>query len=414
MKTANHRADKYSSSALGVNQHIVMSVLSVLLFIAKGRSLRRSYSKKPPDDAALLELFSRILAGQETCLERLSAALEQGTDFVWEDVYDFVNPFGDRRGDSFNSVWTFDLDKDTLFLNKKDQLFSVPLRIARQRPLVLDDFTQLDSLTQTLPEEETLPGPYWEPELDILPRQRSFLGRVLRDFAHTWRHVLRRQMNTTTFMKLSYATLWIATMDFTIRERIGFEHITEGGPYVRLVDLPNWETPEATLVKAGSSWFALAQDTQEGLEMVQRHAESRSQLKESTTSVVTYAILTLRQVTLCKAHESQVVWTRPEVLFGDNLASDTAINMILWATNTTMLEPQPSKLSRLPPEIQDKILYHATTSLVASAKLGCELGLGSPFSWVERGAKIRVQETKRHRFESSPVESQILFNGVMG
>ncbi|KAH7274964.1 hypothetical protein B0J15DRAFT_540024 [Fusarium solani] len=167
-----------------------------------GTSLRRSYSKKAPDDAALLELFSRILAGQER-----SPALEQGMNFVWEDVYDFANPFGDRRGDSFNSVWTFDLEKNTLILNKKDQLFSVSLSLARQRPLALDDFEQLDSPTQTLLKEETLPGPYWEPKLDILPRQRSFLGRILRDFAHTWRHVLRRQMNTTAFVKLAYATL---------------------------------------------------------------------------------------------------------------------------------------------------------------------------------------------------------------
>ncbi|RMJ07511.1 hypothetical protein CDV36_012895 [Fusarium kuroshium] len=287
MKATNRRADKYFSSTLGVNQHIVMSVLSVLIFVKKGRSLRRSYSKKAPDDAALLDVFSRILSGQETCAEELSATLEQILNFVWEDVYDFVNPFGDRRGDSFNSVWTLDLDKDTFVLNKKDQLFSVPLGIARQRPLALDDFTQLDLPTQTLPEQETLPGPYWEPELDILLRQRAFLGRVLRDFAHAWRHVLRRQMNTTTFMKLSYATLWMATMDFTIRERIGFEHITEGGPYVRLVDLPNWETPDAKLVKAGSSWFALTQDTKEGLEMVQRHAEIHSHLKESAAHVVT-------------------------------------------------------------------------------------------------------------------------------
>ncbi|KAJ4226368.1 hypothetical protein NW759_004955 [Fusarium solani] len=86
-------------------------------------------------------------------------------------------------------------------------LFSVSLSLARQRPLALDDFEQLDSPTQTLLKEETLPGPYWEPKMDILPRQRSFLGRILRDFAHTWRHVLRRQMNTTAFVKLAYANL---------------------------------------------------------------------------------------------------------------------------------------------------------------------------------------------------------------
>lgn len=98
-------------------------------------------------------------------------------------MYDFVYPFGDRRGDEFNIVWTLDLDKDVLFLTKKDQLCSAPLGLARERPLTLDDFELLNSHEQILPEKQALPGPYWEPELDPPPRERSFLSRVLRDFA---------------------------------------------------------------------------------------------------------------------------------------------------------------------------------------------------------------------------------------
>ncbi|RSL91092.1 hypothetical protein CDV31_015544 [Fusarium ambrosium] len=390
-----------------------MSVLSILVFITQGASIRRSYSKKPPDCETLLELISRVLAEQEKCPEKLSAALERGTRLVWEDVYDLVNPFGDRRGGAFSTVWTLDLDKDVLFLETKDQLSVAPLEIGRQRPLTFDDFKLLD-LPQPPLEQAIPPGPYWEPEIDPFLREKSFLGRVLRDFAYTWRHVLRRQMNTTTFMKLAYATLWISTMDFTILERTGFEHITEGGPYIKVVDLPSWETPEATLVKAGSTWFALVQDTEEGLDMVRRHVKDHSSRKDSPTNVVTYAILTLRRLTLCKVEGNELVWTRSETLFGDAPASDDAIDMLLWATNTTGdTEPERTRLHLLPIEIHDRILDHATTSPVASAKLGCELGLGSPFSRADRGAKIRLEEFKRHRYESSPVESQILFNGVM-
>ena len=95
-----------------------------------------------------------------------------------------------------------------IFLETKDQLNVAPLEIGRQRPLTLNDFKLLD-LPQPLLEQTTLPGPYWEPEFDQRTRDKSFLGRVLHDFAYTWRHVLRRQMNRTTFMKLAYATLWI-------------------------------------------------------------------------------------------------------------------------------------------------------------------------------------------------------------
>ncbi|KAL6407275.1 hypothetical protein AUP68_10104 [Ilyonectria robusta] len=390
-----------------------MSVLSVLVFIAHGTFLRRGYSQKPPDDATLLELFSRILVGQEKSPSELCAALEQGINLSWEGVYDFVNPFGDSRGGLFNSVWAFYFNKDVLFLTKQDRFCSTPLELARERLLTLDDFELLSSPTPTPPDEQTLPGPYWDPELNHLPQKRAFVGKILRDFAYTWRHVLRRQMNTTAFVKLASATIWISTMQFALIERTGFEHIAIGGPYVQLVDLPSWKTPEATLVQVGSSWFALAQDIEEGVKMVRRHMNSHPSLKGATTNVVTYAILTPRQVVLCKVQGSELVRTRPEALFDDISPSDTAIDMIFWATNTTHTEPQPITINFLPVEIQDRILYYATTSLVASAKLGCELGLGSPFSWADRGVKIGVQEFKRHRFESSPVESQVAFNGVM-
>lgn len=348
-----------------------------------------------------------------TKIDKLFAALEQGIQLTWEDVYDFVNPFGDRRGDLFNSVWTFDLDKDILLLMKKDRHCSAPLRLARERLLTFDDFELVSTPKEPLLEDRTLPGPYWEPKLDPIPRERSFLGQVLRDFSYTWRHIIRRQMNTTTFMKLAYAIIWISTMEFTLLERIGFEHISDGGPYVRLLDLPCWETPEATLVPAGSgsSWFVLSQDIWRGLEMVRNHTKSQSPLACSTTDEVIYTILTLRRVVLCRALGEGLVWTQSEKLFDGSPASDTAIDMILWAARASKTEPQQTTINRLPIEIQDRILYHATSSFVASAKLGCELGLGSPFCWVDKGVKIGIAEFKRHRFESSPVESQVILNG---
>ncbi|KAH7171266.1 hypothetical protein EDB81DRAFT_638173 [Dactylonectria macrodidyma] len=390
-----------------------MSVLSVLVFITHGTSLRRGWPKKPPDDATLLELFSRILMGEEKCPSKLSAVLEKGIEFPWQDVEDFVNPFGDSRGGAFESVWTFDLDKDVLLLTKKDRFCSTPLERARERLLNLDDFELQTPPRLPLPDEKTLPGPYWDLKMDPPPREKSFLGQILRDFVHAWRHVLRRQMNTTTFMRLAYATIWISTMDFDILERTGFEHISSGRPYVWLLNLPNWETPDDTLVQAGASWFVLTQDTKEGLEIVRRHMKSDLLLGKSTNNTATYVILTLRQVTLCKANGSQLMWTRSETLFDGGSASDSAIDMILWATKTTTTEPQPSRIHFLPTEIQNKILCHATTSFVASAKLGCELDLGTPFSWLDRGVKISVEGCKRHRGGSSPAESLIVFNGTM-
>lgn len=397
---------------------------------APGNTLRRAYGKRSSSDAAYLELFSRILVGHGKCpstpqklhcclllalntadrmLGRLLATLEKGINLAWEDGYDFVNPFGDRRGNAFESVWTFDLDKDLIFLTKQDQHFSAPLGLAGVRLRIQNDFESVSPPKQSLPEDQTLPGPYWEPALDPIPRETSFLGRVLRDFAYTWRHIIRRDMNTTTFMKLAYAIIWISRNEFTLLERMGFEHVSQGGPYVRVIDLPSWDTPEAMLVPVGSSCFVLSQDIGEGLEMVRHHTASQPISGDSTAQIVTYAIFTLRHIVLCKAFGDKLVWTRPEGLFHDGPASDTAIN---WILSTASIERPPTKINFLPVEIQDRVLRHATSSLVASAKLGCELGLGSPFSWVDRGVSIGISESKRHRGEASPVESQLIFNGV--
>ncbi|TVY66479.1 hypothetical protein Focb16_v009929 [Fusarium oxysporum f. sp. cubense] len=384
-----------------------MAPPSVMFYIAPGSFIRRAYSLKSLGDAAYLELFFRILANAETCPETLLMSLEEGIELLWENVYDFVNPYGDRRGTAFESVWTFNLEKDVLLLNKNDELSSVPLKLARERLLTLDDFEPVSA--PKAPHDQTLPGLYWEPKLDPLPRENKFLGQILRDFIYTWRHVIRRQMGPNMFMKMAYAITWISNMEFMLYERTGFEPMSSGGPYVPVRDLPCWGIPEEALVPTASrsSWFVLSQDLSEGLETVREHAKGQLRSKE-----LIYTILTVRQVLLCRALGSDLEWTKPEKLFDGTSACDIAIDMLIWAANFSRQRPQKTAIHSLPIEIQDRILYFATTSFVASAKLGCELGLGSPLSWADRGVKIGLQEFKRHRFESSPVECYIAFNGI--
>jgi hypothetical protein len=220
-------------------------------------------------------------------------------------------------------------------------------------------------------------------------------------------------MNSTTFMKLAYATVWISSMQFDIYERIGFEHLGgQGGAYVWVADLPNWDSPKASFFQVGTTWFVFVQDIQEGIEMARDHACSLPHFIENEASPATYAILSLRQITLCKMIHGKPVRARPEMLFGES-PSDTAIDMMIWASGTSTTEPVPSRIHSLPTEIQDNILYYAATSSVSAGRLGCILGLGSPFPWTESGLKINIQERKRNRTEESPVESYIMFNGMM-
>ncbi|EXL68447.1 hypothetical protein FOPG_15491 [Fusarium oxysporum f. sp. conglutinans race 2 54008] len=225
--------------------------------------------------------------------DEISRTLERGIDLECEDVYDLVNPFGDTRGRSFNSVWTFDLDKDVLFLTKHDKLCSAPLSLARDRLLTLDDFELVRSPTEEIVEEITVSAPYWDLQLDVDQRKKAFLGRILRDFA--------------------YAVIWIISMDFGIVERTGFEHVGGGGGrYVGAADLPRWDAPNKTIVQVGSCWFVLARNIRKGLAMIREHMGSLAAIAETTTGTASYAILTLRQIVCCKVHDGDLVYTRPE------------------------------------------------------------------------------------------------------
>ncbi|QKD55508.2 uncharacterized protein FOBCDRAFT_320262, partial [Fusarium oxysporum Fo47] len=178
-----------------LHQSITISVLFVLIYILKANALRRCLSNRlKAEDVTFLKLFSRILIGRKNCPDEISRTLERGIDLEWEDVYDLVNPFGDTRGRSFHSVWTFDLDKDVPFLTKHDKLCTAPLSLARDRDrlLTLDDFELVRSPTEEIVEEITVPAPYRDLQLDVDQRKKALLGRILRDFGHTWRHLLRR------------------------------------------------------------------------------------------------------------------------------------------------------------------------------------------------------------------------------
>ena len=147
--------------------------------------------------------------------------------------------------------------------------------------------------------------------------------------------------------------------------------------------------------------------------MARDHARSFQTTAESAACVNMYAILTLRQITFCRMADGNMVWTRPEMLFGDRPPSSAAIDMLIWASNPHPQKQEGNRLHLLPLEIQNNILHYATPSLVSSARLGCILSVGSPFPWTEGGQNIQLQDRKRNRAAESPVESQIVFYDAM-
>ncbi|KAJ6788416.1 hypothetical protein PWT90_04697 [Aphanocladium album] len=398
-----------------------MPLLYFLCYIAQGASLRRGDPMKSPGDAAFIALLGRYLADKDKSFSSLSSELEYRFRTEWSDVDDYVNPFGDERGLEFDSVWIFDLENDKIFLRKEDQDSVAPLSLAQDGSLTLADFQILPSTPKTPPLEEAFSvGSFWEPQMRPCPRKKAISGRLLRDFGHTWRHLTRRSMNETTFLKLAYATLWIATMKFTIIDRKGWYRSLKKEPFVWVTYLPVWDTPQENLFQAGPCWIVLAQNPSHGLEMVRSHMRGVETGAPFAENVTRYLILGVQQVVLCEAEGSELKWTKPETLFADPLpSSQAAIDMILWATDATAdadadarLQQQRTALNRLPVEIQDAILFDQSENPLASAILGYKLGLGSPFSWMDGDREIVVRTHRRHRRQLTSVQTFIILNNI--
>lgn len=332
---------------------------------------------------------------------------------VWEEVCGYVNPFGDSRGRIFNCVWVFDLDQDLLLLVQSNSRKSASLKVARQRQLTIDDFTESgDETMPSLWEELYPPESYWKPEIKPHERDQAFLSPILRDFLYTWRHVLRRRMNSLTFLKMAHATLWLCAMDFSFSHRTEFDRHSQGRYYAPVYALPTWRVPSESLVRVGTSWVVLAQDIGEGLDLAHSHTQNKTPLGAATNDDDIYVVLSLRQIVLCKTCENNLVWTKPETLFSEELTPGPAIDMLIWAVNSTSADANISRLNCLSTELQDLILRQAAPSLIAAAKLGCDLGTGSAFLWLEDQRKILRQDRWRYRTDTCSVESRIMFGEV--
>ena len=103
--------------------------------------------------------------------------MEQAINLDREDGYDYINPFGDRRGNMFNSVWTFDLNEDAILLAKYDEIYSAPLGPGRERLLTLDDFHPLCSPRQVFPGSSFSQDPIGSQEWNLSHGQNHSLAK---------------------------------------------------------------------------------------------------------------------------------------------------------------------------------------------------------------------------------------------
>lgn len=364
-------------------------------------------------------------------------ALHKHLPFEWKDdeKYDTVNPFGDRRDQQCHALWTFDTRNDMLRYTSATRCSQISLHLLRERAVSPADMEPIPGPIISGPLEYTFDSetPFWKPHVEVDGRMSAFANSLLQDFNYKWRHILRNNYNTTTLRVLSRGIIRLSTLDFEVRENTGGPgprafHGPWGvsgpralygrGIHVHVTDLPAWEPFGVDIVRVGTIWVVICQDIQNGLSIAQQHVASReismTEAPSRTTSGeahVHYMILSVKHIMLCHATDrASFKHTAPELLFnGTEPASDLALDYLIWATASARASTF-TPIQSLPIEIQDMILNHSSVGTVAAAKLGCMLGLGSPFLWKDGPLTLTLQEIDRViRPPGTSVESQILF-----
>jgi hypothetical protein len=260
--------------------------------------------------------------------------------------------------------------------------------------------------------------PYWKPHVVVDNRMRAFAHRLFRDFNHQWRHILRNNYNFVTLRALSRGIIRLSTLEFEVHEKKGGDGARAG--VGKISSLPAWKPFEADIVRVGTVWVILCQDAQNGLSIAKQHVSSRGISTTESTSTMNsgeahahYMILSVKHVMLCHATDrASFKHTAPEPLFNGvcdtGSPSDLALDYLIWATASA----RPSvftTIQNLPVEIQNMILNYSSISTVGAAKLGCILGLGSPFLWKDGPLKVTLEERGPIRSWGSSVESQVWF-----
>lgn len=358
-----------------------------------------------------------------TSTEATFDTLHKKLPFRWNDdeKYDIVNPFGDGRQYQYHALWTFDTQSDVLRYTNRDGCSQIPLALLRKRIVSLADMQPLGGPIP-LPLEPTIDSqmPCWKPQFKVDDRMCAFTHRLLRDFHHQWRHILRNRYNSITLRVLARAIIRLSTLDFEIRHNKGGHG--PRGVHVWITHLPAWDPFEAGIVRVGNVFVVICQTMQEGLSTAQQHASSQdfnATKSPSTTdhgeAQAHYIVLSVRHVMLCQAtDQNSLQHTAPEPLFNGDYdiapPSKLALDYLIWATASA----RPSiatRLQWLPVEVQDITLQHVSmeTGTVVSATIGCLLGIGSTYLWKDGPLTVTLEERYRVRPSGSPVESQVWF-----
>ncbi|KAF1840530.1 uncharacterized protein K460DRAFT_349078 [Cucurbitaria berberidis CBS 394.84] len=371
-------------------------------------------ARRSAEDDAMLQLYSSRLVGvaRESTFDVLYSRIARD----WHQQDDVSTPSNDRRWTHVRTVWNFDLDGDILRLDKIDRNLWVPLSLIRQRSITISDFEPYEP-PPTLAKhalQSVYSAPCWrmrrkEIDLQRLQRRKTFVSRILADFAFQWRHIICSRYNNSTFRRLAYAIVRIVTLDFTVEEAT-LSRPGTGGFLVWINNIPEWDFASGHIVRVGGTSIVICQHVPHAITLVRKdYAKRILSTPGSADKTLTYLILSVRELILYRINSEVERYTESKRLFdGTYPPSEEAIEILLQATQTNILT---TPLHKLPIELQDAILDKVSAGPIESARVGCLLDAGSVFTWRSGKRKIEREEGRRCRSSCTPVESQILFGG---
>jgi hypothetical protein len=330
-----------------------------------------------------------------------------------------VYPFDGHRCNTVETVWTFDLDNDRLRCDKQHYHIQVSLELARQAPLAISNFEPcaLPVYPPTLCTMFTEAS--WIPKrqgLDsaLLQRRKALICRVLDDFAFQWRHVLHGSYNNSTFRRLAYAVIRIITLDYTIVE-LTAPRQGAGGTLVRLQDLPKWSAWSGDIIRHGGVSIVMCQHVPHATSLIRADFKKwllynqKNNSTKTSDAARTYLIFSLREITMYQISNEFERHSKVEPFFTDTFTlSPEAVTVLLEATQNDVPKMY---IQNIAIELQDMILDKSTAGPLQHAKLGCNLNIGSAFTWRWNEREIEREEGVRNRSDGTPVESQIWFDG---
>lgn len=315
-------------------------------------------------------------------------------------------------------MWIIDLDNDILQLRKRKQDRRIPLSMLREGCVFVSRMELFD--LPPLPKYALIRGtmtPTWEPQSKATMRQTAFIRRILEDFSHQWRHILRSRYNDSTFRRLACAILRLVSLDFRVEEAIS-SRVGMPGPLVRLNDVPVWESFRDQVIRFDHVTIVLCQHLNYATIAIRRDLGGRQMRQnqrrrsKKISDSVTYIALSVRDVFLCRASlnvKHAPMYTQPErLLNGIEPPSKRALEFLLMAAPPTYLV---SPVHNLPVEIQDMILREVSVDPIEAARIGCLFALGSAFRWENDGRLMTRQEVLNTETAGCPVESHIWFGG---